>query len=330
MYGQNGINNQPGMSPLARFLLGLFTGMTIAAPITALITNNVNKKREEKAVQTALIQGENNGIAAYNQMIRGEISKGTVIVRQDADAEFVKRINSDENGTNDENNATVAVEKSSDGSYIEPDVYLESAYQPGTFTKYSGGSSVNGNERRGGAGSNPYLQGIIEDPEERIRFERKMASMQFPDDDINNYDLRIDDEEATQEAGEFSESHVKYLEMIRMYKNVNGDIPPMTISREQFANEHILEKVYVNWYDEDDVFEENDRRIEDPYYTFGFVSGHDMFSPERVANREDPDICHVRNLKLSTDFEITRTHGSYSRLIEDGEVYYRGEAIASV
>ena len=174
---------------------------------------------------------------------------------------------------------------------------------------------------------NPYFIGKIEDPELATAFEAKMAESMYPtEEDINDYDLRIDDEEATQEARQFSESRVQYLEMIRQYKNVNGDIPPMTISEEQFQNEHYLEKEYINWYDGDDVFEENDSKIEDPYYNFGFVSGKDMFSPSRVANREDPDICHVRNLKLSTDFEITRVHGSYSQMIEDGEVYYHGEA----
>lgn len=174
---------------------------------------------------------------------------------------------------------------------------------------------------------NSYFRGIVEDPETREKFEQKMAeSMGPPDDeDINSYDLRIDDEEATQEAREFSESRVEYLEMIRQYKNANGEIPPMTISEEQFENEHYLEKSYINWYEADDVFEENDRKIDDPYYHFGFVSGKEMFSPQRTANREDPDICHVRNLKESTDYEITRVHGSYSQLIEDGEVYYHGE-----
>ena len=145
------------------------------------------------------------------------------------------------------------------------------------------------------------------------------------DEDINNYDLSIDDEEATQGAREFSESRVEYLEMLRTYKNLNGDIPPMTISEEQFENEHIYEKHYINYYDVDDVFEENDAKLDDPYYLFGFVSGKEMFSPDRVVNREDPEICHVRNFKTSSDFEITRVHGSYSQMIEDGEVYYRGE-----
>ena len=192
-----------------------------------------------------------------------------------------------------------------------PEVVME---QPdGSFTYFS-------------PSQNPYLNGQIEDPEARKKFEQHMAECESPsDDDINDYDLTIDDEEATQEAREFSESHAQYLEMVNKYKNMHGDIPPMTISREMFDNEHYLEKSFVNWYEKDDIFEENDKRIEDPYYNFGFVTGREMFAPGRTANREDPDICYVRNLKLSTDFEITRIHGSYAQLIEDGEAYYRGD-----
>lgn len=346
-YGNNYSAGQSNMSPLARFLLGLFTGVAAAAPVTALITNAINKKREAKAVQQAYIRGEDNGIAAYTVLIKGEIAKGTVIIMPQASSALMDRVNSvdssGENGTDgsgatgadscaNRSSATASssqvIEKTNDGDYIEPQVYLESAYNPGTYVRYT--PDEREMQRNRDISTNSYF-GVIEDPDARAQFEAQMASMESPtDEDINNYDLSIDDEEATQEASEFTESRVEYLDMIRAYKNVNGNIPPMTISREQFANEHRLEKSYVNWYDVDDVFEENDRKIDDPYYTFGFVSGKDMFSPDRVALREDPEICHVRNLKLSTDFEITRTHGSYSELVADGEVYYHGEAITDI
>lgn len=162
--------------------------------------------------------------------------------------------------------------------------------------------------------------------------EAYLASLQSPTDDdgldydIENYNVTIDDEEATQEASEFSESHVRYLDMVEKYKNSGGDIRPMTISREQFDNEHFFEKCYINWYEDDDIFEEDDCKIEDPLYSFGFSSGREMFSPKLTELREDRDICHIRNLKLSTDFEITRVHGSYTKLVRDGEAYYHGEA----
>lgn len=340
-YGSNYSASQSNMSPLARFLLGLFTGVASAAPVTALIVNAINKKREAKAVQQAYIRGEDAGIAAYTLLIKGEIAKGTVILMPTASSALMDRVNSvaDEDGSRengaDSSSATASssqvIEKTNEGDYIDPPVYVESAYVPGTYTRYVPATPDEREmQRNKEIRANSYF-GVIEDPDARAQFEAQMASMESPtDEDINNYDLSIDDEEATQEASEFTESRVEYLDMIRTYKNVNGNIPPMTISREQFANEHRLEKSYVNWYDVDDVFEENDRKIDDPYYTFGFVSGKDMFSPDRVALREDPEICHVRNLKLSTDFEITRTHGSYSELVADGEVYYHGEAITDI
>lgn len=218
-----------------------------------------------------------------------------------------------ENVSNEADNPVTAV--ASDDPNIPVVNMVERDYSSG----YATGSGVKG--------INSYFRGRIEDPESRAEFERKMAESTGPldDEDINNYDLSIDDEEATQEAREFSESRVEYLDMLRTYKNLNGDIPPMTISEEQFENEHIYEKHYINYYDVDDVFEENDAKLDDPYYLFGFVNGKEMFSPDRVVNREDPEICHVRNFKTSSDFEITRVHGSYSQMIEDGEVYYRGE-----
>ena len=57
-------------------------------------------------------------------------------------------------------------------------------------------------------------------------------------------------------------------------------------------------------------------------YTFGFANGKEMFSAERTAVRDDPDICYVRNLGCSTDFEITRMSGSYKDMIVDGKIYY--------
>ena len=220
-----------------------------------------------------------------------------------------------EAGASDDSNIPVVNMVESDIGSSGSVSYTERDYSSG----YATGSGVKG--------INSYFRGRIEDPESRAKFERMMAESTGPldDEDINNYDLRIDDEEATQEAREFSESRVEYLDMLRTYKNLNGDIPPMTISEEQFENEHIYEKHYINYYDVDDVFEENDAKLDDPYYLFGFVNGKEMFSPDRVVNREDPEICHVRNFKTSSDFEITRVHGSYSQMIEDGEVYYRGE-----
>ena len=158
--------------------------------------------------------------------------------------------------------------------------------------------------------------------------EQALAESEFPSDeeDINDYDLTIDDKEATDEASDFSQTHAEYVEMLKKYNEMHGEIPPMVISHEQFDNEHIFEKRYVNWYAEDDVFTMlNDSKVDDPYYYFGYTSGRDLFAPEKVDNREDPNIVYIRNFKESVDYEITRMPGNYSQLIKDGEIYYHGE-----
>lgn len=132
------------------------------------------------------------------------------------------------------------------------------------------------------------------------------------EDDINNYDLSIDDVEATEEARERTEAHERYLDMIDKY-NGNTEIQPHIINGEQFITEQYMEKSYVNWYEADNVFEEDLEVIEDPYATFGVTDGHELFKNAEL--REDPDICYVRNERVTTDFEITRVHGSYAEMV---------------
>lgn len=285
----NGTDN--GGSAIVRFLLGLFTGAAIAAPVTALITKKICDSDKQKAVEQALIEGENRGIQATVEVAREEMAN---------------MAGSANRGVFEPNRGI------SEGNVKQSERF--SVTQANTVDQ-SGAQQIS-------------MDQILR--EEDTRNEAYLASLQSPADDdgvdydLENYDLNIDDEEATQEAREFSEQHAVYLDMVERYKD-SGGIPPLVISREQFENEHFYEKSYINWYEDDDVFEEDDRRIEDPAYTFGFSSGRDMFSPERVAVRDEEDICHIRNMKMSTDFEVTRIHGSYEKMIIDGEVYYHGE-----
>lgn len=289
---------------LAKFLLGLFTGVAVAAPITALITSKICDGQKKEAVEKASIEAENRGIQAATaeaqEWITNNLGSG---------ARAVFEAN---RGISEGVNGVAEASAVNDGVNEKPD--WDATVAQALFVQVEDGRFKK-----------------VEPAANNAR-EAYLASMQSPpedtpgDFDLENYDLRIDDEEATEDAQAFSEQHVQYLDMVERYKNSGGDIPPMTISREQFENEHIFEKCYVNWYDEDDVFEENDTRIDDPGYLFGFSSGRDMFAEWRTAQREDPDLCHIRNAKTSTDFEITRMRGSYAKLVVDGEVYYNGEA----
>lgn len=132
--------------------------------------------------------------------------------------------------------------------------------------------------------------------------------------DINNYDLSFDgdDDVETEEAQKRTLEHERYLDMIDKY-NGNTDIQPHIISAEEYINEQYMEKSNVNWYEQDNVFEEDLNVIEDPFSTFGVTDGHELF--RNADLRPDPDICYVRNERITTDFEISRIHGSYADIV---------------
>lgn len=130
-----------------------------------------------------------------------------------------------------------------------------------------------------------------------------------------SYDISMpDDEEATneQEAIERTEAHQRYLDMIEKYKG-DTQISPHIISSEEYRNEYGMDKSCVNWYEEDNVFEEDLKVIDDPFYTFGVTDGKELF--RNTDLREDPDICYVRSERTLTDFEISRIHGSYAVMV---------------
>lgn len=135
-----------------------------------------------------------------------------------------------------------------------------------------------------------------------------------PVDWINDMNEPIDDAEATEEAAERTFEHERYLDMIDRY-NGNDKIPPYIIDADKFVNEQYMEKSYVNWYEDDNVFEEDLNLIDDPFMTFGVTDGKELF--KNAENRRDPDICYVRNENVTTDFEISRIHGSYSKMVGD-------------
>lgn len=147
--------------------------------------------------------------------------------------------------------------------------------------------------------------------------EYAVAQMQNNDDGIpdaetiDNYDLSIDDEAASEEARERTLERERYLDMIEKYNGTQ--INCHIISVEDFESQNYTEKSYVNWYDQDDVFEEELSVIQDPYATFGVMSGQDLFKD--TDHRPDPNIVYVRNEKKLVDFEITRVHGAYSVMV---------------
>lgn len=147
------------------------------------------------------------------------------------------------------------------------------------------------------------------------------TNVQVPNDDeygvpsaeeINNYDLDIDDKEATERSQIPAEDIERLKDMIERYDGTLADVA-YVIDAERFMDDHTNDKAYVNWYEKDNVFEEDLIVTKDPAKSFGTADGSDLFkSPEL---REDPDTVYIRNNKQCTDYEITRIHGSYSEMV---------------
>lgn len=280
------------------FLLGLFTGAAIGVPVTALIVKKICNKQKEADILKAAEEAENRGIQAATMVAKEWISNNVGEAERalfEANRGISEGVSSKSEKIDEKNDSAVYVEAINN-----------------VFRK------VDDSNNEDVQSSEAYLASLQSPPDDSSDDE------DFADIDVENYDLTIDDEEATKEAREFSEQHVQYLDMIERYKHTNGGIPPFTISREHFEVEHIYDKAYINWYEEDNVFEENNTVIEDPVYMFG-ANGPELFSPQKTAVREDPDYCHIRNPRVSTDFEINRIHGSYAKLVRDGEAYYHDD-----
>lgn len=131
-------------------------------------------------------------------------------------------------------------------------------------------------------------------------------------EEINNYDLAIPDEEATESSQIASEDQERMRDIIERYNGTLSEIP-FVINQEKFFNEQSNEKAFVNWYDKDNVFEEDLMVTRDPSASFGVANGADLFAS---ADPDDPDTVYVRNNKQATDYEITRVHGSYKEMVE--------------
>ena len=131
-------------------------------------------------------------------------------------------------------------------------------------------------------------------------------------EEINNYDLDIDDKEATERSQIPVEDIERLKDMIQRYDGTLADVA-YVIDAERFMDDHMNDKAYVNWYEKDNVFEEDLIVTKDPAQSFGTADGNDLFkSPEM---RDDPDTVYIRNNKQCTDYEITRIHGSYSEMV---------------
>ena len=223
---------------LKYWLLGIFTGGAVAAPITAFISKNVYEKKMAQAVDEAETRGMTE-MAKYAVQQQKDSIEGEIITERD------------ENG--------------------KP---IAGRYPWGKDNK------------------------TLTEEDYGVKDE----------EDPRNYDVTIDEEgdDVT------SEAHERYLDMINKY---SGDdvIAPYIIDGDKFINEQYMEKSYVNWYEEDDVFEEDLDKVDDPFMTFGVTSGKELFKNAEL--RPEADIVYVRDERNTTDYEISRIHGSYAEMV---------------
>lgn len=131
-------------------------------------------------------------------------------------------------------------------------------------------------------------------------------------EEINNYDLDIDDKEATERSQIPVEDIERLKDMIERYDGTLADVA-YVIDAERFMDDHMNDKAYVNWYEKDNVFEEDLIVTKDPVKSFGTADGSDLFKSS--GENDDPDTVYIRNNKQCTDYEITRIHGSYAEIV---------------
>lgn len=142
--------------------------------------------------------------------------------------------------------------------------------------------------------------------------ESEHPTEEDPDIDLDDMDVGIDDLDAYDKTEEERQSYNRYYDLTEQYLGGEG-IKTRIIGPEDYIGDYRYEKSAVNWYEDDDVFEEDLDTIDDPFATFGVTHGKQLF--EKAENREDPDIVYVRNENQTVDYEISRIHGSYAQKV---------------
>lgn len=148
------------------------------------------------------------------------------------------------------------------------------------------------------------------------------------DEEINNWDLSIEDESDVKLGAEpevKSEERSKWIEKVNIYK-ANPDAPPRMISKQDFDEESHLEQIYIDYYAVDNVFAENTDPTKpiDAVALFGTADGQALFDRKEISEDDpDPDILHMENFKHNCVIELTRYHKSYAGVL-DGSAYLNG------
>lgn len=144
-------------------------------------------------------------------------------------------------------------------------------------------------------------------------------------EDIDNWDLEIKD---GTEPEEKTMERERYLDEIDRYQ-AHPEEGPRFVSRQEFEDENYLTKLYINWYEKDNVFIDSmdmDNEI-NSFDLLGVVNGKDLFKKNADSDDDsfDPDVVYVKNFHYNSIAEVTRFHMAYQE-IRDGSAYLNGSA----
>ena len=142
-------------------------------------------------------------------------------------------------------------------------------------------------------------------------------------DDIDNWDLEIQD---STEPEEKTMERERYLDEIDRYQ-AHPEEGPRFVSRQEFEDENYLTKLYINWYEKDNVFIDSmdmDNEI-NSFDLLGVTNGKDLFNKNMDLDEDsfDPDVVYVKNFHYNVIAEVTRFHMAYQE-IRDGSAYLNG------
>lgn len=172
---------------------------------------------------------------------------------------------------------------------------------------------------------------ILKIPESSVREWTKdlvRPDMATTDEDIENYDLSIDDESDSnlEEVEEMKEARERYLDQIDRYL---GDPTegPHYISAQEFNEATMLDQVFINYYEGDNTFVDigDANKLVDPVTDFGTADGKELFA--KAGNRDELDTVHLCNLKMNAVYEITRYPQAYES-IHDGSAFLNGNTVS--
>lgn len=263
------------------YLLGAVSGIGVGGGVVGLVVKHIYEKKLRKTVTKAQMNGEKVPVVPKPEEL--------------CDRKIAKTVTYPDGRTE---------------NYNKDGILLSGTYHFGEKTVTNGhvwdvkigdDGHIVGISRETGQIVESYDPAALEHPTE-----------DDPDIDLDNMDVGIDDLDAYDKTEEERQAYNRYYDLTEQYLGGEG-IKTRIIGPEDYIGDYRYEKSAVNWYEDDDVFEEDLNTIDDPFATFGVTHGKQLF--EKAENREDPDIVYVRNENQTVDYEISRIHGSYAQKV---------------